>query len=118
MSAEPIRTQAHANSRGVSLAAHPRAARRVAESKAWGGLIGFLLGGYASLANHALPDAAFRALIAGIVCYVAVWTAAVFIWRRLVVAELRERERELAERASAASAAHADASSMGPANAN
>ncbi len=90
----------------LSLAAHPRAARRVAEAKAWGGLAGFVIGGYLALANHTLADAAFRALLTGIVCYVVVWGAAVFVWRRLVVAELREAEQalgnELVKRASAA----------------
>lgn len=80
---------------GLSLAAHPRAVRRVAEAKAWGGLGGFLLGGYLSLPTHSVSEAALRALLAGVVCYVVVWAAAVFIWRRLVVAELRQAEHEL-----------------------
>jgi hypothetical protein len=103
----------------LSVAAHPRAARRVADSKAWGGVAGFLIGGYASLANHTLADAALRALVAGVVCYVAVWAVAVFVWRRLVVAELREREHallsgELARRETAAAGASADAGSEQP----
>lgn len=81
--------------RSPSLAAHPRAARRVAESKAWGGLAGFALGAYLSLASHTPAEAIFRGLLAGVVCYVAVWAAAVFLWRRLVVAELNEAERAL-----------------------
>lgn len=93
---------------GLSLAAHPRAARRVAESKAWGGLAGFVVGGYLSLAHHALPEVALRALVTGVVCYVVVWAAAVFVWRRLVVAELRHAEAalsdELTKRASGAGA--------------
>jgi hypothetical protein len=84
-----------ANEHGLNLATHPRAARRVAECKAWGGLAGFFLGGYLSLSSNTLLDAAFRALLTGIVCYVAVWGAAVFLWRRLIVAELRQREHEL-----------------------
>jgi hypothetical protein len=80
---------------GLSLAAHPRAARRVAEAKAWGGLGGFLLGGYLSLPTHSAFEAALRALLAGVVCYVVVWAAAVFLWKRLVVAELRQAEHEL-----------------------
>ncbi|HVR06350.1 MAG TPA: hypothetical protein VMS02_09920 [Solirubrobacteraceae bacterium] len=80
---------------GLSLAAHPRAARRVAEAKAWGALGGFLLGGYLSLSTHSLFETALRALVAGAVCYVAVWTVAVFLWRRLIVAELRHAEHEL-----------------------
>ena len=80
---------------GLTLAAHPRAVRRVAEAKAWGGLGGFLLGGYLSLPTHSAFEAALRALLAGVVCYVVVWAAAVFLWRRLVVAELRQAEHEL-----------------------
>jgi hypothetical protein len=80
---------------GLSLAAHPRAVRRVAEAKAWGGLGGFLLGGYLSLPTHSAFEAALRALLAGVVCYVVVWAAAVFLWLRLVVAELRQAEHEL-----------------------
>jgi hypothetical protein len=84
-----------AGSSGLSLAGHPRAVRRVAQAKSWGGLAGFALCGYLSLPTHTPLDAAFRALVAGVVCYVAVWGAAVFLWRRLLVAELRHAEHEL-----------------------
>lgn len=79
---------------GPSLAAHPRAAHGVARAKAWGGLAGFVLGGYLSLSTHTLPDAGLRALTAGVVCYVATWALAVFVWRRLVVAELGHARHE------------------------
>jgi hypothetical protein len=82
-------------SRNLSLAEHPRAVSRVKQAKELGGLAGFVVGGYLSLPTHALPDAASRALVAGVVCYVGVWAAAVFLWRHLVVAELRGREHEL-----------------------
>ena len=80
---------------GPSVAAHPRAARAVALAKGWGGLIGFVLGGYMSLPTNTLAAAGLRALIAGVVCYVAVWAGAVFIWRRLVMLELKGREQQL-----------------------
>ncbi len=80
---------------GLSLAAHPRAARRLAEAKAWGALGGFVLGGYLSLPTHTVLAAGLRALAAGVVCWVVVWAVAVFLWRRLVVAELRHAEHEL-----------------------
>jgi hypothetical protein len=89
------KSTAGGESGGLSLAAHPRAARRVAEAKSWGALVGFLLGGYLSLPTHSAFEAALRALAAGVVCYVVVWTAAVFVWRRLVVAELRHAQHEL-----------------------
>jgi hypothetical protein len=77
------------------LAEHPRAVRSIARSKAWGGLGGFLLGGYLSLPTHAPAEAGLRALAAGLVCYLAAWAGAVFLWRRLVVAELREAQQQL-----------------------
>jgi hypothetical protein len=83
---------------GPSIAAHPRAARSVARAKSWGGLGGFLVGGYLSLPIGTLAEAGLRALIAGVVCYVAVWACAVFVWRRLVVLEIKAREQQLLER--------------------
>ena len=78
-----------------SVAAHPRAARSVARAKGWGGLAGFLIAGYLSLPTGTLAGAALRALIAGSVCYVAAWAGAVFVWRRLVVLEIKNREQQL-----------------------
>jgi hypothetical protein len=83
------------DARSLTLAGHPRAVRGVARAKGWGGLGGFMLGGYLSLPTHALADAGLRALAAGVVCYVAAWAAAVFLWRRLVVAELSHARQEL-----------------------
>jgi hypothetical protein len=80
---------------GPSVAGHPRAARAVALAKGWGGLVGFVLGGYMSLPTNTLAAAGLRALIAGIVCYVAVWAGAVFLWRRLVMLELKGREQQM-----------------------
>jgi hypothetical protein len=80
---------------GPSVAAHPRAARAVARAKGWGGLGGFLLGGYMSLPTGTLVEAGLRALLAGVVCYVAVWAGAVFVWRRLVILEIKAREQQL-----------------------
>jgi hypothetical protein len=34
-------------------------------------------------------------LIAGSVCYVAAWAGAVFVWRRLVIVEIKGREQAL-----------------------
>ena len=80
---------------GPNVAAHPRAARGIARAKSWGGLIGFALGGYLSLPTNTPAGAIARALIAGVVCYVAVWAGAVFLWRRLVMLEIKGREQEL-----------------------
>jgi hypothetical protein len=80
---------------GPNVAAHPRAARAVARTKGWGGLVGFFVGGYLSLPTNTLAAAGLRALIAGVVCYVAAWACAVFVWRRLVMIELKGREQQL-----------------------
>jgi hypothetical protein len=80
---------------GLSIAAHPRAARRVAQAKGWGGLLGFVVGGYLSLPTATFAGAALHALVAGVACYVMVWAGAVFLWRHLVVAELRSRQHEM-----------------------
>jgi len=80
---------------GPSVAAHPRAARAVARAKASAGLLGFGLGAYFSLPTGTLAEALARALGAGIVSYIAVWAGAVFVWRRLVILELKGREQQL-----------------------
>lgn len=80
-----------------SVAAHPKAARSVARAKGWGGLAGFLIAGYMSLPTSTLAEAGLRALVAGSVCYVAAWAGAVFVWRRLVMVELRNREQQVTE---------------------
>lgn len=80
---------------GPNIAAHPRAARAVARAKSWGGLIGFVLGGYLSLPTNTVAAAGLRALIAGVVCYVVVWAGAVFFWRRIVILEIKGREQQL-----------------------
>ncbi len=80
-----------------SVAAHPKAAQSVARAKGWGGLAGFLIAGYLSLPTSTLAEAGLRALIAGSVCYVAAWAGAVFVWRRLVMVELRNREERVSE---------------------
>jgi hypothetical protein len=89
---------------GPSVAAHPRAARAVARAKSWGGLIGFVLGGYLSLPTNTLAASGLRALIAGVVCYVATWAGAVFLWRRLVILEIKGREQQLHTAVQAANA--------------
>lgn len=79
-----------------SVAAHPRAARSVARAKSWGALVGFVLGGYLSLPTHTVAGAGVRAILAGLVCYVAVWGGALFFWRRIVMLEINARQEELA----------------------
>ena len=54
-----------------------------------------MLAGYLSLPTNTLAAAGLRALIAGVVCYVATWAGAVFVWRRLVMLEIKGREQLL-----------------------
>jgi len=90
--------QAGAGDAGApNIAAHPRAKRAIARAKGWGGLLGFLLGGYLSLPTSTLAAAGLRALVAGVVCYVVVWAGAVFVWRRLVMIEIKAREQRALE---------------------
>lgn len=84
----PKRADAATASDVPTVAGHPRAARSVARTKGWAGLIGFLLGGYLSLPTNTLADAGLRALAAGAICYVAAWAAAVFAWRALISLEI------------------------------
>jgi hypothetical protein len=93
--AEGAGSAGDAGGSNLILAEHPRAARGVARAKAWGGLAGFLLGGYLSLPTQTFAGAGLRALAAGVVCYVAVWAAAVFLWRRMLVAELHQAKHDL-----------------------
>jgi PilZ domain len=87
---------------GPSVAAHPRAALQVARAKGWGGLIGFLVGGYFSLRTSTLAAAGLRALIAGVACYLAAWAGAVFVWRYLVMLQIAGARERVQPRAAAA----------------
>jgi hypothetical protein len=80
---------------GPSIVGHPRAVRSIAMAKGWGALVGFVLGGYLSLPTHTLAGAGLHALIAGAVLYVVAWAVAVFVWRRLVMIEIKAREAQL-----------------------
>jgi hypothetical protein len=98
---------AESEATGPNVAAHPRAARAVARTKSWAGLVGFVLGGYLSLPTNTVAAAGLRALIAGVVCYVAAWAGAVFVWKRLVILELKGREQQMISATHAARARRA-----------
>jgi hypothetical protein len=98
---------------GPSVAGHPRAARSVARAKGGGALAGFLLGGYLSLPTHTLASAGVRAIGAGLICYVAVWAAAVFFWRRMVMLEIKAKEQELVRAVEEARSRNQAAASQG-----
>jgi hypothetical protein len=88
-----------AGANDVKVAAHPRAARAIPRIKSYGGLAGFAL--MAWLSHRSGTDfvhLALRAIIGGLVAYVVTWAAAVYIWRQIVLAEIRAKARVLAER--------------------
>ena len=97
----------------MSVAAHPRAAHAVARAKGIGGLVGLLLVGLLSWKSGApMLDVGLRALIGGVVGYVAFWALALQACRHLVVAEARaagQRLRQHAEERRAAAEAQAAA---------
>ena len=93
------------SSTAISVSAHPRAAYSIRRMKGYGGLLGLLLVGWLSYRAGALPvDAALRALVGGIVGYVACWTISVQVWRQLVIAEARAATERVRERAAAIAA--------------
>jgi len=97
----------------ISVAEHPKAARLVRRSREAAGLAGFLVGGWMSLSTHAFADALLRAVLAGAICQLVVWAAAVTLCRYLVAAELRSREDALLQAALAKRRAGAGASAPG-----
>lgn len=89
----------------ISISAHPRAAYSIRRMKGFGGLVGLVLVAWLSYRAGALPvDVAVRALIGGIVGYVACWMIAVQVWRHLVIAEARAAAERVRARAASASA--------------
>lgn len=84
MSAERLGAEMHA----IRLCDHPRASRQIELGRGGGGIGCFVFVGLLSLqANVGLPLATARALLAGIVGYVAGWGLSVMVWRHLVLAE-------------------------------
>ena len=83
----------------VKVSEHPNARRQIRRAKGWGGLAGFFLVAFFSWHNGAdFSHTAMRALLAGMAGYVVTWTAAVYVWRQIAVAEVRQRARILAIR--------------------
>jgi hypothetical protein len=84
----------------ISVAEHPRARTSIRRSKAWAGLLGFLIVAVLSWRAGVEPfEVGVRALIAGVGFYVATWMASVTLWQRIVLHEARsEAERRRDER--------------------
>ena len=101
-------TIAPPTSRDVKVSEHPRARRSIRMAKGYGGLAGFFL--VAWLSWHAgtdFPHTVMRSIGAGLAGYVVAWAAAVYIWRQLAIAEIRQRARLLAVQKLAAEEASA-----------
>ena len=76
--------------RMISIAEHPRAGASVRRAKSWGGLLAFALMLAAGLLGGVDTTTALsRAVVGGMVGYLAVWAAALAIWRHLLRAEAK-----------------------------
>lgn len=83
---------------GIAVANHPKASSQIAKLKSYAGLAAFAYAGYAAYhAGDQFADVAFRAVIWGMAVYIAVWAAAVHVWRHIAVAEVRAAERRWKE---------------------
>lgn len=72
----------------IRIADHPRAMRQIELARGWGGIGCFLFVGLVSLQSNVPPlDAGVRALLAGVVGYVAGWGLSLMVWRHLALAE-------------------------------
>jgi hypothetical protein len=92
-----------AGSGDIKVSAHPRAAGQIRKAKAWGGLAGFAVMAWFSWRSGTdFVHLGLRAVVGGMIAYVAVWAAAVYSWRQIAVAEIRGHARMLAERKFAA----------------
>jgi hypothetical protein len=82
----------------INVAQHPRARTSINRSKAWAGLIAFVVVAIFSWKAGVEPvEVGVRAIGAGIAAYVVIWAAAVALWQRLIVAEAKataERRRD------------------------
>jgi hypothetical protein len=83
----------------ASIAGHPRAKAAIRRARSRSALIVFVLvllfGHHAGLTWF---DATWRALVAGIAANVVAWRCALYVWRQLIIAELRQAEEIYAER--------------------
>jgi hypothetical protein len=83
----------------ASIAGHPRAKAGIRRARSRAAFVVFLLvllfGHKAGLSWF---DATWRALVAGLAANLIAWRCAIFVWRHLIVAELRQAEEAYAER--------------------
>jgi hypothetical protein len=83
----------------ASIAGHPRAKLAIRRARSRAAFVVFLLvllfGHKAGLSWF---DATWRALVAGIAANLIAWRCAIFVWRHIIVSELRQAEEIHAER--------------------
>jgi hypothetical protein len=92
-----------AGAEDVKISAHPRAQAQIRRWKGIGGLAGFLLmAWYSHRSGTDFVHLGLRALLGGMISYVAIWAAAVYVWRQITLAEVRQQARIVAERRFAA----------------
>lgn len=74
----------------IRLCDHPRASRQIELARGWAGIGAFVA---VALLSHRAGvgdfEAGLRALVAGLVSYMAAWGLAVLVWRQLAVAEAK-----------------------------
>ena len=83
----------------VSPSDDPRARAGIRRAKAWCGLAGFVIAGYAASGHNPAFTVCVHALVGGIVGNLVGWAAALATWRRIMRAETRQKVFELRERA-------------------
>jgi hypothetical protein len=83
----------------ASIAGHPRAKPAIRRARTRAGFVVFaLVLVFGHKAGLAWSDATWRALVAGVAANLAAWRCAIFVWRHIIVAELRQAEEIYAER--------------------
>jgi small-conductance mechanosensitive channel len=87
----------------ASIAAHPRAKLAIRRARSRAAFIVFLL---VLLLGHKAGlswfDATWRALVAGLAANLIAWRCAIYVWRHIIVSELRQAEEAYAQRRRAA----------------
>jgi Zn-dependent protease with chaperone function len=83
----------------VSVGNHPRARASIRRTRTRAALIAFVLVLLLGLhAGQTAFDATWRALVAGLVVNIVVWRLSLYVWRQIVINEVRAAEEEREER--------------------
>jgi Zn-dependent protease with chaperone function len=83
----------------VSVGNHPRARASIRRTRTGAALIAFVIVLLLGLSAGQTPfDAIWRALVAGIAVNLIAWRLSLYVWRQIVISEVRAAEEERAER--------------------